>query len=71
MGTFIKKKTAFSEEVGISRKTISKNFVRVDTKLARVKSITSLKVLIYKRGNKRNITTNLEISNNQKIVLCI
>lgn len=29
----------------------------------------SLEILNHKRGNKRNITTNLEISNNQKISL--
>ena len=37
MGTFIKKKTAFSEEVGISRKTISKNFAKVGYKYSQSK----------------------------------
>ena len=37
MGTFIKKKTAFSEEVGISRKTISKNFAKGGYKISQSK----------------------------------
>lgn len=83
--------TAFSEEVGISRKTISKNFSKAGYKYSQSKkqyivdntdvwageqkkyysNITesNIKTTPKQEGNIpviQNITTNLEISNNQK-----
>lgn len=52
--------TAFSEEVEISRKTISKNFSNLGINIARVKSSISLQILMYKRGDERNITVILQ-----------
>ena len=52
--------TAFSEEVEISRKTISKNFSKFGYKYSRVKSSISLQILMYKRGDERNITVILQ-----------
>ncbi|WP_270943277.1 hypothetical protein [Romboutsia lituseburensis] len=83
--------TAFSEEVGISRKTISKNFSKLGYKYSQSKkqyilentdiqageqkeyysNITESNIKIPHQNESnipviQNITTNLEISNNQK-----
>ena len=52
--------TAFSEEVEISRKTISKNFSKFGYKYSQSKSSISLQILMYKRGDERNITVILQ-----------
>ena len=83
--------TAFSEEVGVSRKTISKNFSKVGYKYSQSKKQYILENTDIQAGEQKkyysnitesnikttsketsnipviqNITTNLEISNNQK-----
>ena len=73
--------TSFSEEVGISRKTISKNFSKVGYKYSQSKKQYVLENTELQAGEQKkyysnitesnipviqNITTNLEISNNQK-----
>ena len=51
--------TAFSEEVEISRKTISKNFSKFGYKYSQSKK-QYMQILMYKRGDERNITVILQ-----------